>query len=261
MKKRITESELILPSLFLLSLQKNGTLSTTELREKLKEILKPSGEEAKPSPTRKGEILFDQQVRNLISSHYVLKTKGYATLKNSNSTITLKGRKYLHENIEIVRYFLASDFNWQDIKPALKEVEEKGIKKVEIFDENIIIQEGLKKYISSKVYERSRKLRDTAIEHYTKNGHIGCITCQFDFENFYGEKTGKGFIEIHHTKPVFKYDQEDLNKTIDKALKNVVPVCSNCHRMIHRNCAKPLEIKYLIGQIEQHGLFERKVNS
>jgi hypothetical protein len=257
MKQRITESELILPSLFLMSLTKNGIISTTELRERLKEILKPTGEDAKTSITRKGEILFDQIVRNLIC-HKTFLGYGYSTYYKSSSTITTKGRKYLQDNLEIVRYFLGSDFNWEDVKKGLKEIVENGKKKAEFFDENIIIHEGLKKYVSAKVYERSKKLRDAAIEYFTKNGHIGCITCQFDFENFYGQKIGKDFIEIHHTKPVFKYKEVDLKKTIEEALKNIVPVCSNCHRMIHKNWAKPLEIKFLIGQIEQNGVFERE---
>ena len=40
---------------------------------------------------------------------------------------------------------------------------------------------------------------------------------------------GKGFIEAHHTKPVFKTLVEG-SKT---KLEDLALVCANCHRMIH----------------------------
>jgi 5-methylcytosine-specific restriction protein A len=41
---------------------------------------------------------------------------------------------------------------------------------------------------------------------------------------------GKGFIEVHHIKPLFSLDEEvNVNAETD-----LVPVCSNCHRIIHR---------------------------
>ena len=100
-------------------------------------------------------------------------------------------------------------------------------------------------------------MRQTAIDYYTKNGDILCSACQFSFNKFYGE-IGKGYIEIHHVKPIFKYEDEELDKTIEEALQNVVPVCSNCHRMIHRNWKEPLKIDYLIEQINKHGIFNRR---
>jgi predicted HNH restriction endonuclease len=42
-------------------------------------------------------------------------------------------------------------------------------KKIETFDENIIIQEGTKKLTEVAVYERSSTLRNYAIAYYTKN--------------------------------------------------------------------------------------------
>ncbi|MDR1087480.1 MAG: HNH endonuclease [Endomicrobium sp.] len=55
---------------------------------------------------------------------------------------------------------------------------------------------------------------------------------------------GKNFIEIHHKKPVYQYENDDTEQTIKKALSNLAHVCSNCHRMIHRN-RNPLDIAAL----------------
>lgn len=79
-------------------------------------------------------------------------------------------------------------------------------------------------YYTAK-YERSKANRDKAVSlHGTK-----CFGCGFDFEKSYG-KRGKGYIEIHHIKPLYELETE---VTIDPKT-DLVPVCSNCHRMIHR---------------------------
>lgn len=40
-------------------------------------------------------------------------------------------------------------------------------------------------------------------------------------------------IEIHHKKPVYQYEEKDVDAVLSSALDNLVPVCSNCHRMLH----------------------------
>ena len=50
-----------------------------------------------------------------------------------------------------------------------------------------------------------------------------------DFENMYGE-LGKGFIHVHHIVPISMIGKE---YKIDP-IKDLVPVCPNCHAMLHR---------------------------
>ena len=54
-----------------------------------------------------------------------------------------------------------------------------------------------------------------------------CQVCGMQFEKVYG-KIGSDFIEIHHLFP--EASEQD---NVDPAA-NLVPICSNCHRMIHR---------------------------
>lgn len=54
-----------------------------------------------------------------------------------------------------------------------------------------------------------------------------------DFRRFL-RGVGKGFVEIHHQKQVFMFDEHEFERTLEAALANVVPVCSNCHRMVHK---------------------------
>ena len=57
---------------------------------------------------------------------------------------------------------------------------------------------------------------------------FACCVCGFDFLRVYGE-LGRGFIEAHHSKPLAELEPEETVSTQD-----LVPVCSNCHRMLHR---------------------------
>ncbi|MCM0756764.1 HNH endonuclease [Desulfovibrio aminophilus] len=87
-------------------------------------------------------------------------------------------------------------------------------------------------------YTRDLANRKAAIElHGTK-----CKICNFDFEQVYGEH-GSGFIEIHHLNPL-----ADGERHVDPQ-KDLIPVCSNCHSMIHRQKEKyltPTELKSML---------------
>lgn len=80
-------------------------------------------------------------------------------------------------------------------------------------------------------YERNREAREACIRYFRSlhHGHIVCECCGFDFEKAYGEM-GKDFIEVHHRNPI---SQSGGEHAIDPK-KDLVPLCSNCHSMIHR---------------------------
>ncbi|MDX2196287.1 MAG: HNH endonuclease [Cytophagales bacterium] len=259
MAKRITETELILPSLYLMSLN-GGIITTSELIQKLRYIMKPVGEDLQILAGR-ADDKFSQKVRNL-KAHSTFKRYGYAEYKGGARQgyfeITNDGKAHLNQNQDILKYLLINDFTYLDLTENLRKVEEnKNQKKIETFDENVIIQEGTKRLTEVAVYERSSTLRNYAIQHFTKNDRISCTCCTFNFGDFYGQEIGKGFIEIHHTKPIFKYEDEDIENTLKQAVTNLTPVCSNCHRMIHRNWKKPIEIQFLIDNINANGIFTR----
>ncbi|MBN8586678.1 MAG: HNH endonuclease [Ignavibacteria bacterium] len=257
MTRRIPEKELILPSLFLMNIQPDGMIDTTTLIDKLTSILKPPPEDLERNPSR-NDTKFSQKVRNL-KSHNTLNGLADYDYTEKKYKITDAGILHLKNNSDIVKYLLVNDFEYSDLESAFIELEnnaETDKKAIEVFDENILIQEGIKKITEVSVYERSTLLREKAIDKFKNtDDSIDCHTCDFNFSKFYGVALGKLFIEIHHVKPIFKYEDEDLTRKIDDALDNVIPVCSNCHRMIHRNWKKPLEISYLIDRINENGVF------
>jgi len=256
MTERITETELILPALHLMSLN-GGGITTSELIKRLREIMRPTGEDLEQLAGR-ADDKFSQKVRNL-RAHHTFERYGYAAYKGAAGgcvEISEQGKEHLKQNLPILKYLLTNDFAYEDLTKNLRKVEDnKNKKKIEVFDENIIIQEGNKQRTEIASYERSTILRNYAISYFTKGGKIGCGCCSFNFEDFYGSKIGKGFIEIHHTKPIFKYESEDIKVTLKDAVKNLAPVCSNCHRMIHRNWKHPIAIQMLIESIAANGVF------
>lgn len=74
-------------------------------------------------------------------------------------------------------------------------------------------------------YERSRINRAACIEVH---GAV-CKACGFDFGVVYGG-IGTGFIEVHHLEPVSGL----APGTVVDPARDLVPLCSNCHSMIHR---------------------------
>ena len=77
-----------------------------------------------------------------------------------------------------------------------------------------------------------------------------CSVCGTDFHKMYGE-LGKGFIHVHHIVPISMIGKEYKLDPI----KDLVPVCPNCHAMLHRGeDGKVLtieELKKIIETIKQ----------
>ena len=228
-----TESDLVIPTLIYLSSIDRGA-STSELIEHLQDILKPEGKDAEILEGR-NDTHFSQKVRNLVS-HRTLEIKGLATYErienNGIHKITDKGRIYIEENIDGLDFIESNGFLF---------VERKQI--IDSDFSNFIIEEGYIRSNHVQTRSRSKKLVEIAKKHFSVNDKIYCDVCKFNFEDFYGE-IGKGFIEIHHLKPIFVYN-ENVKQSVEEALRNVVPVCSNCHRIIHRKRSNVLPIETL----------------
>lgn len=69
-------------------------------------------------------------------------------------------------------------------------------------------------------YERNKEERDKCIAEKGLN----CYVCGMNFEEIYGD-IGHGFIHIHHI--------EFLSKNGKDISENLIPVCPNCHAMLH----------------------------
>ncbi len=84
--------------------------------------------------------------------------------------------------------------------------------------------EGAKKQIIVNSYERNSGARKECIKHKGDT----CLICGFNFGVFYGEDF-KGKIHVHHIKSLAEID--DVYQ-IDP-IKDLIPVCPNCHLALH----------------------------
>jgi 5-methylcytosine-specific restriction protein A len=94
------------------------------------------------------------------------------------------------------------------------------------------------------IRERNPKLRAKKIAQSRKQrGKVSCEACEFDFEATYGNR-GRDYIECHHATPL-----SHSGPTVTK-LANLVLLCSNCHRMIHRTTPwlSVAELHHLVGE-------------
>lgn len=91
--------------------------------------------------------------------------------------------------------------------------------------------------------QRNRQARQQCLD---ASGYK-CYVCGFNFEKAYGN-IGKGFLEVHHTKPLAAYDDEHPIPQTE-----LVALCSNCHSMVHRT-------KDVLDVDELKRMFEAKRN-
>ncbi len=115
---------------------------------------------------------------------------------------------------------------------------EVGIQIAEEVDNNESLIEGASKRISVNTYERNSAAKAKCLAHHGYK----CIVCSFNFEEFYGV-IGRNFIHVHHLIPLSEVRKEYVLDPI----KDLVPICPNCHAMIHRT--RPI---LTIRQLKNH---------
>jgi len=112
-------------------------------------------------------------------------------------------------------------------------------------DSTEIFREGAMRQVQVNAYERDTKARQKCIEHYGWS----CFACNYNFREVFGE-IGQSFIHVHHLKPLSEIAEEYIVDPV----KDLRPVCPNCHSMIHRR-SPPFsieEIKKLLNNDKHH---------
>ncbi|MEO8953883.1 MAG: HNH endonuclease [Ktedonobacteraceae bacterium] len=120
-----------------------------------------------------------------------------------------------------------------ELQEAIRAIDEEGALLLEItipeeidIDSHENLYEGAKKQVYVNSYERNRDARDRCVKYYGAR----CIICGFDFEKTYGE-VGRDVIHVHHLKPLCEIGE---TYNVDP-IKDLRPVCPNCHVIIHKN--------------------------
>lgn len=159
------------------------------------------------------EELFDSRLRRY------LKAKGVRVLADY--------RKHLVESLT------------EEVDPEVAGVMEEIVKEVsgehdthpgstilptELLDPGALV-EGATKTVTVNAFERSGKARQRCIAHYGAR----CFVCNLALGELYGS-IGKDFVEVHHVVPLSEVGE---SYEVDP-IRDLRPVCPNCHSMLHR---------------------------
>ena len=95
--------------------------------------------------------------------------------------------------------------------------------------------EGAPNWRTHRVYERDPRNRAKAIMYHGTT----CFGCGFSFDSVYTPEHAEGYIEVHHIYPLSEGPKE-----IDPH-RDLIPLCANCHRMVHRRGKDWLDLEEL----------------
>ena len=131
---------------------------------------------------------------------------------------------------KVFNWVLSGDEYYWTIDTKIEEtISLETIERFKDLDEEEVFPEGKEKYSVHKSKERNQKL--VAIKKQKAllvNPNLPCEICKFSFKEQYGE-LGDKFIEAHHIFPI-----SELTEATETKLEDLILVCSNCHKMMHR---------------------------
>lgn len=231
-----SESDLIIPALEIIAAHSDG-ITTAKLSKELRRRLRPTGDDLSPLANRQDDK-FSQKVRNL-KSHDTLERRGFCIFSNDKYKITSDGREFLKDGVAAETSLKGQGFTERQRRKAL-ERSYRGI----VFEEGAIVE------TNRKIAKRSSLLRKIAIKHFTdEHGSIECQGCGFRAEDVYGGDL-RGLIEIHHARPLFMTGFRRIDR--DTAIEQMIPLCPNCHRVVHQKagtCLSIVELKQLVSSV------------
>lgn len=145
--------------------------------------------------------------------------------KDGNGPAKIKG----FERKLVPRSLIRSDGKWYASNTLSPTLIPEEIAQPELFFEGALSR------VAVNAFERNQAARDACIRHH---GAV-CAVCSFDFGTVYGA-IGQGLIHVHHIVPL-KDIRQDYK--VDP-IRDLVPVCPNCHAIIHRT-SEAMEIAKL----------------
>jgi hypothetical protein len=204
-------------------------INETQSRDRSYIYIPKSKQNYFPEPNEKFKIIDSQidkeYIVHLENSYRIPGLKGFF---KSHSEIG-KGTKILIEVIEQYKvYKIHIDYITDKLDQTVRQ-------DLDAFEHETHAEGGM--FLKSVNYfERNPELRTSSIRIHGTT----CMACGFNFKNKYGEH-GRDFIEVHHVNPVSR----NLGKKLINPKTDMVVVCSNCHRMIHRKKANILSLEDL----------------
>ena len=105
------------------------------------------------------------------------------------------------------------------------------------------LKEGTAEYVTQNKYERNPKARAACLAYHG----TACKVCGIDFAKAYGPEFA-GKIEVHHIVPLSEIGEEYVVDPV----KDLVPVCPNCHTALHSKKDGVYTVEELIEMRKKH---------
>lgn len=151
---------------------------------------------------------------------YKAQIRGTIEANSSDSDVFKEGRQDIFESIGG-----KGSGHW-----GLRNYEPSEKANVDLTEDDLGFSEGKKSLRRHVKRERNASLVKKAKTKFIKEkGKLYCEVCDFDFKDKYIDDIVDNFIEAHHLKPISKLEENEKTKISD-----LVMLCSNCHRMVHR---------------------------
>lgn len=119
----------------------------------------------------------------------------------------------------------------------------------EVLEDPELLSEGKLVELHLTKHERNPDLRKRCIELHGWR----CKGCGLDFKEKYGE-LGAEYIEVHHMFPISQSSGEHI---VDPTTE-LVPLCANCHAMIHRIKGEEMTIEKLRSHINPQYIIQKR---
>lgn len=180
---------------------------------------------------------------NLLINHSLYKLKEIEEWPSNWKSLEISMRKgnivfenELKKDLEKVNPWIISFFGL-----CISLIPFEPLTEVDEENSNVVEEEGLPYTVNVTRYERSSLNRAACLEIY---GTI-CKVCSIDFGDVYGE-IGEGYIHVHHKIPLSEIKESYI---VDPE-KDLVPVCPNCHAMLHKK-SPPFTIEELKQKLKK----------
>jgi len=214
---------------FIITMHITTTINEIQSKDRSYIYIPKKDQHCFPEPYKKFKIIDSKNDKGYdihLDNYY--RITGLNLFFKSHSEIG-KGTKILIETIELYKTYKIHinhiiDEMDQTVRQDLADIESENF------------TEGGMSLRLVNYFERNPELRTKAVRIHGTT----CLACGFNYESKYGEH-GKDFIEVHHINPVSR----NLEKKNIDPNKDLVVLCSNCHRMIHRNKMKILSLEDL----------------
>jgi predicted HNH restriction endonuclease len=178
-----------------------------------------------------GSNVNQPSIRELLSNEF---TVHIFTRTEDKSPFYYEGEGTIHESEDTVPVNVIWKFT------SSKEMRNERLP--EEITQPVNLWEGSVREIKVNIYERNTLARRICINHFG----CTCQICGFNFEEIYGE-IGRNFIHVHHITPIHQISK---NYIIDP-LTDLIPVCPNCHSILHRY-NPPITIEKLKTTIKKY---------